>query len=143
MLASYTRDQLRQAYADAWRKRLAGSPLSPLEIMIADVIEAHPEYHTVVASSHAARDFHPAGAGVNPFLHMGLHMAVREQLSTDRPPGIRALHQLLASRAGAHAAEHVLMDALEETLRDAQRSGAPPDETAYVDRVRARIAPAP
>ena len=41
---SHTREQLRQTYADAWRKHLAHSPLTPLEAMIADVIGAHPEY---------------------------------------------------------------------------------------------------
>ncbi len=35
---SYTREQLRQTYANAWRKHLAHTPLTPLEAMIADVI---------------------------------------------------------------------------------------------------------
>jgi hypothetical protein len=39
---SYTREQLRQTYAEAWRKHLAHSPLTPLEAMIADVVGLHP-----------------------------------------------------------------------------------------------------
>jgi hypothetical protein len=142
-VGSYTRDQLRLAYSDAWRKRLSGAPLTPLEAMIADIIGLHPEYQTVVRDADAALGFEPnaAQARENPFLHMGLHMAVREQVSIDRPSGVRDLHRQLQVRYGdVHSAEHVLMEALEETLWDAQRSGRAPDEAQYVERARARLA---
>jgi Domain of unknown function (DUF1841) len=136
---SYTRDQLRQTYADAWRKHLAHSPLTPLEAMITDVIGVHPEYHAVVGNQEAAMGAapDPSGSVENPFLHMGLHMAVREQVSIDRPPGIRELHRQLQARHGdLHRAEHMLMEALGETLWQAQRSGRPPDEAQYLALAR-------
>ncbi len=139
----HTRDQLRQSYADAWRKRLASSPLTPLESMIADVIELHPEYHAIVESLEAATAFEAdaAGAAENPFLHMGLHLAVREQISIDRPPGIRELlHTLLARLGDEHGAEHALMEALAETLWQAQRDGRAPDEGHYLELARRRAA---
>ena len=139
MFDSANRDELRKAYSDAWRKHLSGSPLTPLEAMIADVIGAHPEYQTIVADADSARSFEPsrAGAGANPFLHMGLHLAVREQIGLDRPPGVRELHGRLAARLGdSHRAEHVLVDALGETLAAAQRSGRPPDEAHYLEIAR-------
>src|ERR1700722_18140335 len=94
---SYSRDQLRLTYADAWRKHLAHSPLTPLEAMITDVIGAHPEYQALVSDAEAAIAFEPKPGGDtdNPFLHMGLHLAVRDQVSIDRPPGVRELHRLL------------------------------------------------
>ena len=68
---------------------------------------------------------------------MGLHVAVREQLSTDRPPGLRRLYaDLLPRFANAHQLDHALMDCLAETLWDARRAGAAPDETRYLARVR-------
>ena len=140
---SHTRDQLRQAYSDAWRKQVAGAPLTPLEAMIADVIGLHPEYQAMLQDTEAALDFEPnaAGAQENPFLHMGLHMAVREQVSIDRPPGVRELHRNLQARYGdVHSAEHVLMEALAETLWEAQRSDRAPDEGHYLQRARARLA---
>ncbi|MGO9991041.1 MAG: DUF1841 family protein [Steroidobacteraceae bacterium] len=140
---SHTRDQLRQAYSDAWRKQVAGSPLTPLEAMIADVIGLHPEYQAMLQDTDVALGFEPNAAGCqeNPFLHMGLHMAVREQVSIDRPPGVRDLHRQLQARYGnVHRAEHVLMEALGETLWDAQRSGRAPDEAQYLNRARARLA---
>jgi hypothetical protein len=139
---SYTREQLRQTYADAWRKHLAHSPLTPLEAMISDVIGAHSEYHAVVSDAHAALAFEPnvSRDAENPFLHMGLHLAVREQVSIDRPPGVRELHRLLQARYGdLHRAEHALMEALGEALWQAQRAGKPPDEAYYLALARRRL----
>jgi hypothetical protein len=139
---SYTREQLRQTYADAWRKHLAHSLLTPLEAMIVDVIGAHPEYQAIVSDKDAAMAIAPdvSGGAENPFLHMGLHLAVREQVSIDRPPGVRELHRLLQARQGdLHLAEHVLMEALGETLWNAQRAGRPPDEGQYLALVRRHL----
>ena len=142
---SYSREQLRRSYADAWAKRTAHALLTPLEALITDVIASHPEFHALVADTRAAADFDApaASAAENPFLHMGLHLAVREQVSVDRPPGIRDLRrQLLASHDDAHQAEHALMDALGETLWNAQRTGRAPDETQYLNLLRERLAKA-
>jgi hypothetical protein len=142
---SYTREQLRRTYAETWAKHLARSPLTPLEALIADVIGAHSEYQSIVADANTALAFEPDTTGVadNPFLHMGLHLAVREQLSIDRPPGIRDLHRQLHARHGhSHLAEHVLMEALGEELYLAQRNGRAPDEQQYLARARDRLAAA-
>jgi hypothetical protein len=139
---TYTREQLRRSYAEAWAKHLARSPLTPLEALICDVIGAHPEYQVLMSDAAAALSFEPgvSGAEENPFLHMGLHLAVREQLSIDRPPGIRDLHRQLQARLGnAHDAEHSLMEALGEALWQAQRSGRAPDEGQYLALVRERL----
>jgi hypothetical protein len=141
VFGSYTRDQLRETYSEAWRKQLAASPLTPLEAMIADVIGLHPEYHPLVQDPGKTLAHEPAGAhgAENPFLHMGLHIAVREQISIDRPPGVRELKRQLQVRCGdAHDAEHILMEALAETLWEAQRAGRPPDEAHYLALARRR-----
>jgi hypothetical protein len=143
LIDGYTRDQLRLAYAQAWAKHLARAPLAPLEAQIADVIEAHPEYQRIVADADTAVGFEQNSAEIpeNPFLHMGLHLAVREQLSVDRPPGIRDLkHQLQARYGDAHRAEHTLMDALGEELWTAQHDGRAPDERQYLALARKRLA---
>jgi hypothetical protein len=139
----YTRDQLRLAYAEAWAKHLARSPLAPLEAQIADVIAAHPEYQAIVRDADTAIGFEQDSslAADNPFLHMGLHLAVREQVAIDRPPGVRDLRRQLQARYGdAHLAEHVLMEALGEELWKAQRDGRAPDEGQYLALARHRLA---
>lgn len=143
MIGSPTRDQLRQAYSDAWHKHVAGSPLTPLEAMLADVIGLHPEYQALVRDGGAALAFDPGAAPAmeNPFLHMGLHMAVREQVAIDRPPGVRDLRRLLQAQCGdLHGAEHMLMEALSETLWEAQSTGRPADEQQYLSLARGRLA---
>jgi len=134
---SQSREQLRHMYLEAWQRRRAGLPLEPLQAQIAAVIELHPEYHAALESSEVlARDYPPQHGQSNPFLHMGLHLAVRDQLATDRPAGIAALFDAVARRAGAaHPAEHQLIECLAETLWEAQRAGLPPDEQAYLARV--------
>ena len=124
-------------YADAWRKRTEGLPMSPLETQIADVIAEHPEYHAAVSGEALERDYLPEGGQSNPFLHMGLHLALREQVATDRPPGIAAVYRrLLAGSGDAHATEHRMVEVLAETLWEAQSLGSAPDESNYLEKLR-------
>ncbi len=135
---SQSRDELRRVYVEAWRKRRAGLPVEPLEAQVADVIALHPEYHEALERDGDAlvRDYTPAGGQSNPFLHMGLHLAVRDQIATDRPAGMRQAFDSLARRIGsAHDAEHRIIECLAEAMWEAQRSGRPPDEAAYLQRV--------
>jgi hypothetical protein len=139
MFAGEGRDQMRRRYQEAWRKFSAREALEPLEAQIAAVIAEHPEYIGWLESGEAAllAQFTPEGGRENPFLHMGLHLAIREQVATDRPAGIARVHQELAGRCpGAHEAEHRMIEPLAETLWEAQRSGAAPDEAAYLERLR-------
>ena len=133
-----SRDELRRVYVEAWRKRRAGLPIEPLEAQVADVIALHPEYHAALERGEdaLAHDYTPEGGQSNPFLHMGLHLAVRDQIATDRPTGLRKAFESLAQRVGsAHEAEHRIIECLAEAMWDAQRSGRPPDEAAYLQRV--------
>ena len=134
------RSALRRQYLEAWRKHREGLPLEPLEAQIADVIALHPEYHAMFADPEAAtdRDWTPEQGESNPFLHMGLHLAIREQVSVDRPAGIRTVHQALRLRTGdLHEAEHRMIDCLATALWEGQRAGTPPDERLYLERLRA------
>lgn len=140
MIFGQDRNELRQMYIDAWKKRCDKSPLSALEAQIADVIELHPEYHADIADGELDKDYTPDGGKANPFLHMGLHLGLREQVATDRPAGIAAVHRSLARKAGdLHAAEHAMIECLAETLWEAQVNNQPPDEQQYLERLR-RIA---
>jgi hypothetical protein len=68
---------------------------------------------------------------------MGLHLAIREQVGTRRPAGIETVHLRLSRQLGdVHAAEHRMIEVLAQTLWEAQRAGAAPDEDAYLERLR-------
>lgn len=136
MIFGQDRNELRRMYSDAWQKRCAGSVLSPLESQIAQVVEEHPEYHGVVTGD-LDQDFNVEGGRTNPFLHMGLHLGIREQVATDRPAGISAIFQSLTRKHGDPLdAEHRMIDCLAEALWEAQRNNSPPDEAAYLDKLK-------
>ncbi|MDH4072870.1 MAG: DUF1841 family protein [Gammaproteobacteria bacterium] len=137
MIFGTDRNELRRMYFDAWQKAATGAVMSPLEAQIATVIEDHPEYQELMTDKIVNESFTPDGGQTNPFLHMGLHLAIREQVTTDRPPGIAAIFNALLVRHGnAHDAEHQALDCLAETLWEAQRTNAMPDETAYLERLK-------
>jgi len=137
MIFGQDRNELRQMYADAWRKHCQRQPMAPLEIQIADIIEMHPEYHGDVTGEDLDRDYTPDGGQTNPFLHMGLHLGIREQVATNRPAGISTIHKALTAKLGeSHAAEHAMIECLAETLWEAQSNNQPPDEAKYLDRLQ-------
>ena len=141
MIFGQNREELRRLYRTAWQKRSEGSPMSALETQIADVIELHPEYHRAVSVDAIDRDYRPEGGESNPYLHMGLHLGLREQIATDRPAGIRRVFDELRAQSGdTHAAEHRMIDCLAETLWEAQRDGSAPDEQRYLERLRQLVA---
>jgi len=137
MIFGQDRRELRKAYFDAWQKHVDGMPLSPLEAQIADVVAQHPEYHDAVTNADLDTDYTPEAGQTNPFLHMGLHLGIREQLATDRPGGITKLYEALAARTGdLHAAQHQMIECLAETLWEAQSQNRAPDEERYLERLR-------
>jgi hypothetical protein len=138
--AGQSREQMRRMYLQAWRKFSDKQPLEPLEAQLAAVIAEHPEYLEWIEAGEAAvaAEFTPESGRQNPFLHMGLHLAIREQVATNRPQGIADIHRALSARHGeAHAAEHIMLEALAETLWEAQRANRAPDEQAYLEKLRA------
>ncbi len=134
-----TRDQARRFLMEAWRKHQAGLPGTAIELMAADIIAHHPEYHDLLADADEAiqRDWTPEQGETNPFLHLSLHLAIEEQLSIDQPPGIRAAFSALQHRLGdRHAALHEILECLGETIWRANRDQLPPDSNAYLECVQ-------
>ncbi|MGH8282933.1 MAG: DUF1841 family protein [Gammaproteobacteria bacterium] len=136
-----SRSDTRQTFFDVWRKLQDQQPLSALETIVAEVIRLHSEYQPLLEQPDKVldRDWRPEGGETNPFLHMGLHIAIREQLSMGRPPGVKAAYKELLTRArDSHIAEHLMLECLAETLWHAQREGRLPDEQAYLACLRSR-----
>ncbi|RDH81516.1 MAG: DUF1841 domain-containing protein [endosymbiont of Galathealinum brachiosum] len=125
------RNQLRKMYKTAWEKFQQQTILTPLEIQITDVIKEHPEYHDFVLQLD--KDFLPESGETNPFLHMGLHLGLREQLATNRPQGITDIYQrLIKIKGSAHDAEHSMIECLAEAMWSSQANNTPPDEAKYL-----------
>ncbi len=86
MLFPQDRGQARAVFQRSWRKYLEGIPLEPLEAVVVDVVLRHPEFHGVLTAQdvNECDTLVEPGEG-NPFLHLGLHVAVQEQ-NRERPP---------------------------------------------------------
>ena len=142
IFATQSREALRRQYLNAWEKFRAQQTLTPLETQLAAVVTEHPEYHPLFDRGGEALglDWQPEHGQLNPFLHLGMHLAIREQVGTNRPAGITAVHAKLTKRVeDAHAAEHRMMEALGTALWEAQRFNRPPDEAAYLETLRKLI----
>ena len=129
----------RQVFFLSWQTYRHKKPLTPLEKQIVDVIIMHPEYHALLerVTLQPEKVYFPELGQTNPFLHMGFHLAVRDQIATDRPLGITAVYQQLVKQyKDTSTVEHLLMDNLAECLWQAQRSQQVPDEISYVAACR-------
>ncbi|RME34933.1 MAG: DUF1841 family protein [Gammaproteobacteria bacterium] len=133
------RDSARRFFLSVWDKHREGKLLEPLEAMVLDVVLMHPEYHPLLEEGEAVleRDWEIGEGVTNPFLHMGLHVALAEQVGADRPAGVTQIYRRLSRRLGdRHEAEHRMMGVLAGMLWEAQRSGLPPDEGDYLEALR-------
>lgn len=132
---STDRNQLREVFFESWKTHLNGIPLDPMQQVIVRIIELHPEYHGLMENkAHLDKDYLPEQGETNPFLHMGMHIALHEQISTNRPEGITTIYQQLVTKfQSAHDAEHAMMDCLGEAMWQAQRDQKMPDEIAYLE----------
>ena len=133
-----TRQQARDFFYSAWAHYREGAPLTDLERVVVEIITLHPEYHPILEARdrNVDRDFSPEQGETNPFLHLGLHLSIAEQLATDRPQGIRGEFDRLAKKHRTqHDALHDLLECLGEAMWQAQRNGTPLDTRAYLDCV--------
>ena len=132
---SPSRDEARQFFFDIWRKYRQREILSGMENIALEVILLHPEYQTMLDDPERYRDqdYLPEMGDTNPFLHMSMHIAIREQLSIDQPVGIRERFEKLLKKTGSeHDATHQVMECLAEMIWQAQRYQTAFDSVAYL-----------
>lgn len=125
----------RQFFFQSWQKYLDKQELTSLEQQIVAVIIEHPEYHQIFASPLASLDksYFPEMGESNPFFHLGLHLALRDQIHLDRPQGIKEIYQSLQVKYQDNTeVEHLMMECLAECLWLASQKQAFPDEAGYL-----------
>ena len=129
----------RQVFWDAWQKAQADLPLDAMEVRIARVIQMHPEYHHLFHDMEAFldRDFH-IDDGMNPYLHLSLHLAIEEQLATKQPIEAAQImeREVVERKHDRHDAIHLILEVLAETIYEAQRRGQDIDPLAYAAKLK-------
>ena len=128
MIFDDNRNNYRTFFFSCWQKYREQKPLEPLEKQLVDIMLYHPEYHDLLTNPevYLDRDYNSPSIGeTNPFLHLGLHQALVEQLQTNRPKGITELFQHLVHKTGnTHQAEHQLMDVLMQFIYQNQNNAS-------------------
>ncbi len=136
MLTTPDRDSTREVFFRAWRRHSDGQPLEGVESLVVRVVLNHPEYQAMLADpdQYMDRDFSPLLGENNPFLHMGLHVAIEEQLTLNEPRGVRDIYKsLLTHNPDEHAVQHYMMECLGKWLHNAHHSSGGLDPMIYLD----------
>ncbi len=133
------RDEMRRAYFTAWEKFKAQQKLEPVEQQIVQVIIDHPEYHYIFDSpkKYLEVEFFPELGEVNPYMHLAMHLAIRDQIAVDKPDGLRAIFEQLAKKhSDVLPAEHEMMECLAHSLWHAMQPNSTFDAEAYMESLR-------
>lgn len=134
------RQQMREMFFQTWAKHQAQQPLQAIEQQILTVILEHPEYQHIFADpeKYMDQDYLPEFCESNPFLHLSLHLSIREQVQTNRPTGINAVYKKLCEKHQYDHlnAEHQMQEVLAETMWSAQKYGQAPDEQQYLQKLQ-------
>ena len=106
------RAESRAFFYNVWKKQKSRLSLDPLEVIIFDVISTHPEYHCYLDDEKSIYQNNSSAenAEINPFLHMGMHIALKEQINSNKPMGINALIRNLGSPYGSGEASLIMKE---------------------------------
>ena len=129
---SQDRKKQRKFVAKSWQKYTSNKPLEPLEKQLVSIIEIHPEYQHLIGNIES--EYFPEQGHVNPFLHINLHFALRDQLSLNQPRGIKEVHQkLIEQYTDLHIVEHLMMECIAEMIYISQKNNTIMDQESYIN----------
>ena len=99
--------------------------------IICHVIDLYPEYHAAL-SDYRQTERRYDDPQSNPFLKMSLHVAILEQVSTNRPQGILEVYQKASRHMPVETVEKLMATVLYDQMQTAILQGDPPDEVVYL-----------
>ncbi len=131
---------VRRFFAHVWQARFVPHTLNSLQQKALKIVLAHPEYATILdnVDQYLDYDWQPHMGQGNPFLHLSLHLSIQEQVGINQPFGIHDIYTQLCAKYNDNwlQAEHDMIEALAETLWEAQRFKCGLDVNAYMTRLR-------
>ena len=135
MLIQPSQADVRRFFCGVYAKARTDAALEPMEMLVSQWINEHPEYHAELANVDTAlASMHKADPNQeNPFLHLSMHLSISEQCSIDQPRGIRQAVELLTHKLNSlHDAHHQTMECLGRMVHESQHAGRMPDGEAYI-----------
>ena len=81
---------VRLFFFDVYDKYINNQTLAGVELLAIEVIQSHQEYINIMENKDKYLEYqwHPEIGEINPFLHMSMHISIREQITIDQPIGI-------------------------------------------------------
>ena len=132
------RKSQREFLAKSWQKYTSNIPLEPLEEQLVSIIEIHPEYQDLITNIDS--EYFPEQGEINPFLHINLHLALKDQLSFNEPNGVREVHQkLIYHFKDQHVVEHLMMECIAEMIYLSQKNNTAMDQESYLNCITGLI----
>jgi len=118
---------------EIWQKAQAEVPLGDEPGRLARVMQEHPEYSAAWESESSASEQDYTIGGVNPFVHVTMHVAVERQIDGDDPPEtVATLARLTAAGLDRHEAVHRIANVLTEQIWLMHREQRAFDRAAYL-----------
>ena len=131
------RKKQREFLANSWKKYTSNIPLEPLEEQLVSIIEIHPEYHDLIDNIDS--EYFPNQGEVNPFLHINLHLALRDQLSINQPKGVKETYQKLSNQyKDSHEVEHLMMECIAEMIYISHKNNAAMNHESYLNCITSK-----
>ena len=120
----------REIFYNVWSRYQEGCQLTPFETSVLDVLLKYPNYINDLGRDKAY------DIECNPYFIMGICLAVRDQIKTNRPFGIREWYTEKCHLMGSEATEELMMTVLKESVLQAYGSNELPCETLYLKKLQ-------
>lgn len=132
----------RERMREIWEPAKAGSePEDEEEKQACRAVKAHEELRNIWESADVIDEAvleYPAG-GVNPFVHIALHMVVEAQIEKNDPQGIREIAYSLESKGiSRHEIVHGIGGIIAEEISRMSKRGNSFNPNGYMRSIRKR-----
>jgi len=124
----------RRRIQEVWKKTKEKKELSREDKRLAEILLEHKQYQEIWETV----PLHPEKitGGVNPYLHVYLHLAIENQIAEENPRQVnRYLSRRLSQGEDRHTIIHDIVSVFSEYLFDALRYRKPFDRLKYAQRL--------
>jgi hypothetical protein len=129
--------KINRAYmAEVWRKANDNEDLTAEEELLAEQMQAHPEYSDIWTDEDMGDHLFDPAREENPFLHVSLHVALERQILSGEPPCVReAVERLEAQGEDPHEVRHAILRILVAQIWQLMAERRPFDAKRYCEAI--------